>query len=174
MKEYLARLEIKQDLKGKVLNTVWYNKPYYSYRGIPFAKPPIGELRFKAPEPIEKWTEPFKAYEYGIWCSQPAKADKETSEDCLTLNVFVPILKQKEKLPVLFLIPGGNFATGSGSDFMYGADFMIDHQVILVTTNYRMNIFGFMSLGTPEYSGNMGIKDQQLAMKWTYENIEAF
>ncbi|XP_031633387.1 esterase B1-like [Contarinia nasturtii] len=161
-------------IRGRVKSTIWYNKPYYSYRGIPYAKPPVGELRFKAPEPVEKWTEIKNAFEYGIWCPQPSKKGKETSEDCLTLNVFVPILEQKKKLPVVFFLPGGSFASGSGSDFIYGPDFMMENEVILVTVNFRLGIFGFLSLGTPEYSGNMGLKDQQLAMKWAYDNIESF
>lgn len=69
---------------------------------------------------------------------------------------------------------GGGFTRGNGDDQIVGPDFLIEKDVILVSFNYRVGIFGFMSLGTPEYSGNMGLKDQQLAMKWTYENIEYF
>lgn len=121
---------------------------------------------------MEKWTKTKDAFEYGIWCAQ--KSNKPTSEDCLTLNVFVPILEKRKKLPVIFYLPGGSFATGSGSDFIYGPDFFVEHEVIYVSVNYRLGIFGFLSLGTREFSGNMGIKDQQLALKWIYENIEAF
>lgn len=74
----------------------------------------------------------------------------------------------------MFFIHGGGFYEGSGNDELLGPDFLINDNVILVTCNYRLGVFGFMSLGTSEYSGNMGLKDQQLAMQWINENIEAF
>ena len=74
----------------------------------------------------------------------------------------------------MLYIFGGAFVGGSGDDYINGPDFLMERDIILVTFNYRLNVFGFMSLGTPEYSGNMGLKDQQLAIKWTYENIEYF
>lgn len=83
-------------------------------------------------------------------------------------------VKPTEKLAVMFYIHGGGFYEGSGDDQQYGPDFLINDNVILVTTNYRLGVFGFMSLGTPEYSGNMGLKDQQLALQWINDNIESF
>lgn len=74
----------------------------------------------------------------------------------------------------MFWIHGGAFYLLSGNDYWFGPDFLIDQQVILVTINYRLGVFGFLSLDTPEYSGNMGLKDQQLALKWVHENIERF
>lgn len=74
----------------------------------------------------------------------------------------------------MFYIHGGGYLEGSGNDFMYGPDFMVENQVILVTINYRLGVLGFLSLGLPEYSGNMGLKDQQMSLKWVYDNIEAF
>lgn len=74
----------------------------------------------------------------------------------------------------MFWIHGGGFSEWSGNDQLFGPDFLVEQNVIVVTFNYRLGIFGFLSLGTPEYSGNMGLKDQQLALKWTYENIEKF
>lgn len=79
-----------------------------------------------------------------------------------------------KKLPVMFYIHGGGFFEGSGNDEFLGPDFIINEDVILVTINYRLGVFGFMSLGTPEYSGNMGLKDQQLALKWVNVNIHLF
>lgn len=79
-----------------------------------------------------------------------------------------------EKLAVLVFIHGGSFVDGSGDDDLYGPDFIIENRAILVTLNYRVGIFGFMSFNTPEYSGNMALKDQQLAMKWIHENVERF
>lgn len=74
----------------------------------------------------------------------------------------------------MFYIHGGAYGIGSGNDAMYGADLFVENRVILVTSNYRLGALGFLSLGLPEYSGNMGMKDQQLALKWTYDNIEQF
>ncbi|XP_031641091.1 venom carboxylesterase-6-like [Contarinia nasturtii] len=157
-------------IRGKLQKTIWYNKPYYSYKGIPYAKSPVDELRFRAPEPVEPWFDrPLDAFEYGPLCAQRAR--RKTSEDCLFLNIFVPVVEATKNLPVLFYIHGGFFMSGVGDQ---GPDFWMENEVILVTVNYRLGIFGFMSLGTPEYSGNMALKDQQLALKWIYENIEAF
>lgn len=74
----------------------------------------------------------------------------------------------------MFFIHGGGYGRGTGNDFRYGPDFIVEKQVILVTLNYRLNIFGFLSLNSAEYSGNMGLKDQQLALKWIHENIQQF
>lgn len=74
----------------------------------------------------------------------------------------------------MFWIHGGAFYELSGNDFLFGPDFLIEQNVIVVTINYRLGVFGFLSLDTPEYSGNMGLKDQQMALKWVYENIDQF
>lgn len=77
-------------------------------------------------------------------------------------------------MPILFVIHGGFYVGVSGNDDIFGPDYLIEHDIIIVTINYRLGIFGFLSLNTPEFSGNMGLKDQQLALKWIYENIEQF
>lgn len=87
---------------------------------------------------------------------------------------FSANVKPDEKLAVLVYVHGGGFSVGSSNDEAYGPDFLIEQNVILVTFNYRLGMFGFMSLGTPEYSGNMGLKDQQLALKWVRSNINHF
>lgn len=97
--------------------------------------------------------------------------------DCLFLNVFVPsaqVCKCKTKIPVLIFIYGGAFTFGTADDSLYGPHLILNQCVILVTFNYRVGIFGFLPLGLPEYSGNMGLKDQQLAMKWTKKHISSF
>lgn len=83
-------------------------------------------------------------------------------------------VKPKEKLAVLFFIHGGAFTDGSSHDSLYGPDFIVEQKTILVTINYRMGALGFLSFDLPEYSGNMGLKDQQLALKWISENIDHF
>ena len=83
-------------------------------------------------------------------------------------------MKPTEKLAVLFYIHGGAFVGGSSNDDLFGPDFIVEKQTILVTVNYRLGVLGFLSLDSPEYSGNMGLKDQQLALKWINKNIERF
>lgn len=83
-------------------------------------------------------------------------------------------VKTDEKLAVLFYIHGGGYVEGASDDILNGADFIIEQQVILVTVNYRLGMFGFLSLDSPDYSGNMALKDQQVALKWVKENIEHF
>ncbi|XP_031632819.1 esterase SG1-like [Contarinia nasturtii] len=161
------------NVKGQLEKTLWLETPFYSFRGIPYAKAPIGKLRFKAPEPIKKWKGVRNAFKYGNKCAQRFAIFNEKSEDCLFLNVFVPAIKnEKEKLPVSLVLHAGLFAGGSGDEIL--PDFTVESDIILVTVNYRLGILGFLSLGTPKYSGNMALKDQQLAMKWIHENIEAF
>lgn len=83
-------------------------------------------------------------------------------------------VESNEKLPVLFFIHGGGYAEGHGNENLYGPDFIMERQTILVTINYRLGILGFLSLDSPLYSGNMGLKDQLLALKWIHANIEHF
>lgn len=124
------------------------------------------------------------------------------SEDCLYLNVFVPgeltvglddphsptfvsrlfifhrstaaSLQPNETVAVMFFIHGGGYMDGSGNDWLYGPEFLVENRVILVTINYRLAVLGFLSLDLPAYSGNMGLKDQQLALKWVHKNIHCF
>lgn len=92
---------------------------------------------------------------------------------CCCYNISADA-KPDERLAVLFFIHGGSFRLGSGDDFFYGPDFIVEKQTILVTINYRLGVLGFLSLNSTEYSGNMGLKDQQLALKWIHSNIERF
>ncbi|XP_055326221.1 juvenile hormone esterase-like, partial [Sitodiplosis mosellana] len=155
-------------------------KVFYSFRGIPFAKPPINDLRFKAPEKNNRWTETIDAFDFGNDCIQKNSPTFDPvaigSEDCLYINVYFPgdckSINSKTKLPVMISIYGGGFIVGSSR--FYGPDFLIETNVIVVTFNYRLVIFGSLSLDLPEYSGNMGMKDQRLALRWVYENTEHF
>ncbi|XP_055303123.1 carboxylic ester hydrolase-like [Sitodiplosis mosellana] len=165
-------------IRGIERRTLLKGVPFYSFKGIPYAKPPVGDLRLKAPEPIESWTNVLNAFEHRRICVQPGNllpSPFPQSEDCLTLNIYVPAdVNSKEKFAVLFFIHGGAYAEGSGNDHYYGPDFIIENQTILITINYRLGLLGFLSLDTPEYSGNMGLKDQQLALKWVHSNIGRF
>ncbi|XP_047111981.1 venom carboxylesterase-6-like [Schistocerca piceifrons] len=169
-------------LLGTVVQSV-YNTTYTAFRGIPYAEPPVGELRFAAlitqslmpsqdPQPAGGWEGVRDAKEYGSDCIQP---DGSGSEDCLYLNVYVPgVPEQGANLPVLFWVHGGGFYYNSGSDTEHGPDFLISYGVILVTINYRLAQFGFLSTGDAVVPGNAGLKDQHLALTWAKQNIASF
>ena len=149
------------------------------YKGIPFAAPPVGDLRWKAPRPVIPWEGVREAVEFGPGPIQGAGPQAEGfSEDCLYLNVWTPASSPKEKLPVLVWIYGGGFSMGSSS-FNDGSH-LARKGVVLVSFNYRVGQMGFfahpeLSAENPEgVSGNYGILDQIAALEWIQENIAAF
>ncbi|XP_011494689.1 PREDICTED: venom carboxylesterase-6-like, partial [Ceratosolen solmsi marchali] len=151
---------------------------YAAYEGIPYARPPIGELRFREPQKIPPWIGELQAIKLSDSCLQYSHIPQnlndpvEGSEDCLYLNIYVPIRKTIETIPVLFWIHGGCFQYGAGID--YGAKYLADKDIILVTINYRLGSLGFLSTENEVISGNMGLKDQSIALRWVHENIEWF
>lgn len=157
-----------------------------SFKGIPFAKPPVGDLRWKAPQAPDKWSGIRQTKKFGPRAVQPAlfgdmgfRSDG-MSEDCLYLNVWSPAKSNDEKLPVLVYFYGGGFAAGDGSEYRYDGENMAKKGIVTVTVNYRLNIFGFFS--HPELSketsykgsGNYGLLDQNAALKWVQANIAKF
>lgn len=166
-------------------------KPVYCYRNIPFGKPPVGNLRFMPPQPAAPWDGirdgtklgkiPIQNIEFGDALSKflpfprPEGFNKlETSEDCLHLSVYTPEPAKGKNLPVMVWLYGGGFQMGSETIYD-GTALAGMNNVILVVPNYRVNIFGFLTLGkSSQCTGNAGILDQQLALKWVQENIEAF
>ncbi|MRG87783.1 carboxylesterase/lipase family protein [Salinibacillus xinjiangensis] len=159
----------------------------YAWKGIPYAKPPVGHLRFQPPEKPNRWEGIRDATKFGPVASQPVREvmqflgnemDK-VSEDCLSLNIWSRG-KGEKKRPVMVWIHGGAFLSGSGSSSWYnGATFVERDDVVVVTLNYRLGIMGFLHLGEiggEEYttSGNCGLLDQIAALEWVQENIEAF
>ena len=152
------------------------------FKGIPYATPPIAELRWKPPQPAKPWSGVREAKEFGPQCVYrgPGAFSGPGSEDCLTLNVWTPAKRQSERLPVLVWIHGGGFQFGSGRWPAYEGTALARLGVVLVTLNYRLNIFGFFShpdlaKESPKgASGNYGLLDQIAALKWVKSNIAAF
>ncbi|XP_049958538.1 cholinesterase-like [Schistocerca serialis cubense] len=158
-------------LRGTTATSV-YNTSYTAFLGVPYAVPPTGKLRFLAPQPAGNWEGVRNASQYASDCVQQ---DGSGSEDCLYLNVFVPGVPQEgTNLPVMFWMYGGGFRGGSASDKEFGADFLVSYGVILITVNYRVGQFGFLSTGDAVAPGNAGLKDQRLALTWVHRNIARF
>ncbi|KAJ8687541.1 hypothetical protein QAD02_023335 [Eretmocerus hayati] len=163
-------------IRGLIRRSV-ENFDYHAFLGIPYAKPPIGDLRFRDPEPPERWHGIRDTTKYGNVCLQydPMTRKFEGSEDCLYLNVYTrSIEKSKFKRPVMVWIHGGGFEFGSGSDTHFGPDYLLRKDVVLVTFNYRLYIFGFLNLEHEVAPGNQGLKDQIMVLRWIRENIENF
>lgn len=157
------------------------SKLYHSFQGIPYAKQPVGEYRFRDPRPLEPWAGVLDASEEGTGCYHLDPFNKQGSvflgsDECLDLNIYTPDLSPKQPLPVLVWVHGGGFFAGSSSTDLYGPDHLIERDVILVTFNYRLNVFGFLSFKDPKIGipGNAGLKDQVMALRWVKENIAHF
>jgi len=164
----------------------YYEDSLYIFKGIPYAAPPVGELRWMPPQPPKKWNGVREAKKYGPIAPQtpmPAgmmvQVPQPQSEDCLFLNVWTPGL-DNAKRPVMVWIHGGAFTIGSGSDPMYeGGKLPKRGNVVQVTINYRLGMLGFLRLkdatgGKIPATGNEGFLDQVAALKWVKENIAAF
>jgi para-nitrobenzyl esterase len=157
----------------------------FIFKGVRYAAPPVGKLRFKPPVPPEPWTEPLQTHEYGNIAMQgtgfggPEVKMPEKDEDCLFLNVWTPGLDNKKR-PVMVWLHGGGFSSGSGGDaFCEGKNLARKGDVVVVTINHRLNVFGFLQLGEewgPEYasSGQAGMLDIVMSLGWVKDNIERF
>ncbi|KAL4705959.1 hypothetical protein ACJJTC_012119 [Scirpophaga incertulas] len=158
-------------LRGEVAPT----GSHAAYLGIPYASI---THRFQAPTPRSTWHGVFDAINENIYCPQLHSYHSRLMvghEDCLILNVFTPINnRQGSLLPVMVYFHGGGFFEGSSWPAVYGPEYLIKKDVILVTVNYRLNMQGFLCLGIKEAPGNAGLKDQVEAMKWIQKNIKAF
>lgn len=158
----------------------------HSFKGIPFAQPPVGDLRWREPQAPKNWEGVRKADHFGpqamqryIYNDMMFRSDGK-SEDCLYLNVWTPAKSAKEKLPVLVYFYGGGFQAGDGSEYRYDGEALARKGIITVTVNYRLGIFGFMAhpeltKESPNHaSGNYGLMDQHAALVWVQKNIAAF
>ncbi|MFV5697131.1 carboxylesterase/lipase family protein [Flavobacterium sp. ZT3R17] len=157
-----------------------------SFKGIPFAQPSVGNLRWKAPQALTNWTGVKQTKKFGpraiqsnVFGDMGFRSDG-TSEDCLYLNVWSPAKSANEKLPVLVYFYGGGFAAGDGSENRYDGENMAKKGIVTLTVNYRLGIWGFFShpeltKESPNHaSGNYGLLDQNAALKWVQANISKF
>uniref|UniRef100_F1L1G8 Carboxylic ester hydrolase n=1 Tax=Ascaris suum TaxID=6253 RepID=F1L1G8_ASCSU len=148
------------------------------FLGIPYARQPVGHLRFARTVPLLKFKGgKHNASSYGKYCPQGARFDKSVmSEGCLKLNIFTPSVSSRLRLPVMVYIHGGGFAAGGGRDLdMPGAvtNFVSRH-VVVVTLQYRLGVLGFFTTHTDDFPPNRGLHDSATALQWVYEEIEAF
>ena len=162
------------------------------FKGIPFAAPPVGDLRWKAPQPAKNWTGVLKCEDFSaspmqskpvpfmMWTEEFITPPDKLSEDCLYLNIWTPAKSAKDKLPVFVWIYGGGFSSGSAACAVYDGEEMSKKGVVFVSINYRVGVLGF--LAHPELSiesenkvsGNYGLLDQVAALNWIKKNIVAF
>ena len=162
------------------------------FKGIPFAAPPIGDLRWKAPQPVKPWkgvrvcdkfgASPMQAspVSFSMWTEEYLIPKEPIGEDCLYLNVWTPAKKSSDKKPVLVWIYGGGFQSGGSAVPIYDGEAFARRGVIFVSINYRVGIFGFFAHpaltreSLHQSSGNYGLMDQLAALKWVKQNIKAF
>ncbi|XP_055527210.1 uncharacterized protein LOC129719825 [Wyeomyia smithii] len=173
-------VQIKPGLVAGLKTTLPNGKVCYQYKGIPYAESPVGSLRFKPPVPLEE----FRSYPLDCTMDKNVSLsnsyippDSQASEDCLFLNVFTPTAPGRQLgdlLPVMVWIHGGAFCSGSGDSSIYNPEYLVQEGVIVVTLNYRLGPLGFLCLPSVEIYGNMGLKDQRLALKWVHDNIRNF
>lgn len=171
--------EVVEIEDGKIRGTKMETRrgeSFHAFMKVPFAEPPVGELRFQAPVPAKPWSDVLNTTQFSPMCMQVNLLSlAPVSEDCLYLNVFTKTLPSESNVglkPVIAYIHGGAFQLGSSSD--HQPHLMMERDVVLVTTNYRVGAFGFLSLGTEKIPGNAGLKDQVLALKWIQRNIASF
>ena len=167
-----------------------------AFKSVPFAKPPVGDLRFAPPQPAEPWEGVRECYKFPPIPVQPSPnrnpppedvysrewsvdPDIPVSEDCLYLNIWTPAKTGNEKLPVCFWIFGGGWQVGHTAEMEFDGERIARRGIVVVTVNYRVNLFGFtchpeLTAEYPDRPANMGLQDQQAGLKWVYENIEAF
>ena len=150
------------------------------YRGIPFAAPPVGDLRWHAPEPAAKWDGVRQATKFAPGPIQSARPPSGMSEDCLYLNVWTPAKSAKDRIPVLVWIYGGGFSGGATSEASYSGEKLAKKGVVLVSIAYRVGQLGFLAHPelsaetTNHVSGNYGLLDQIAGLQWVQKNIAAF
>ncbi len=172
--------------QGKVRGKTINDGKVKAFLGLPYAAPPVGDLRWKAPQPPAKWKGERDGTRFGFHCSQGRVFDDMVfldpgpSEDCLYLNVYVPAdATDKSKLPVMFWIHGGGYSGGASSEPRHNGDFLPLKGVILITMNYRLGVFGFLATAdlakeANGAAGNYGLMDMVAGLQWVKGNIKGF
>ncbi|MEB0263030.1 MULTISPECIES: carboxylesterase family protein [unclassified Mucilaginibacter] len=184
--------KVIQTTAGKISGTVSEDKSVHIFKGIPFATPPVGDLRWKAPQPAKPWAgvkectqfakSPMQAKpnEFGVYTREFLIKDEPLSEDCLYLNIWTAAKSPAEKRPVMVWIYGGGFVSGGTNVPIYDGEALAKKGIILVSIPYRVGILGFFShpeltKESPNHaSGNYGLMDQLAALNWVKQNIAAF
>ncbi|KAJ8923390.1 hypothetical protein NQ315_001948 [Exocentrus adspersus] len=168
-------------IQGRILKSPFDSKKYYAYQDIPYAAPPVGKLRFQEPQAPEEWNGVLNTTQNTHSCYLNGYLDEiapgvTESENCLYLNVYTPVEPgtKAAPLPVLFWIHGGGYHFGDGTFQVYGPQFLIDYDIVIVTINYRLGAFGFLTTEDNVIPGNLGMKDQNFALQWVQTNIEIF
>ncbi len=185
-----AQLSLIQTDKGQVSG--YKSGDITIFKGIPFAAPPVGELRWKAPQPAKRWTGVLKCEKFSaspmqrkpvpfmMWTEEFITPPENLSEDCLYLNIWTPAKTAADKLPVMVWIYGGGFSSGSAACAVYDGEEISKMGIIFVSINYRVGVLGFMANPALSkesqfnVSGNYGLLDQIMALEWIKKNIEAF
>jgi para-nitrobenzyl esterase len=183
---YAANLLRVKTESGLVEGTLTNGQQVRGFKGIPFAAPPVGDLRWQPPQPVAKWKGVRQAKDFGAHCIQSGSYpdmvfhDPGPSEDCLTLNVWTPVKAKRGSLPVMVWIYGGGSVSGGTSENRQDGQFLAGRNVVVVSMNYRLGIFGFfvhpeLTAESPHHaSGNYGLLDQTAALMWVKNNIAAF
>ena len=178
--------DVVQTANGSIEGRGVQSSGVRNFRGVPFAQPPTGDLRWQEPQPLKNWKDVRPAREFGPRCMQARIFEdmqfrsNGVSEDCLYLNVWTPAKSNRERLPVLVYFYGGGFVSGDSSEPRYDGESMAAKGIVVVSVNYRLGVFGFMA--HPELtkesphkaSGNYGLLDQAAALRWVRQNIANF
>ena len=155
---------------------------FYSFYGVPYALPPTGKRRFMRPEPVVQWDEVVGGQV--VECAQEdtgrdqmfttGEVQLRGVEDCLVANIYTPSLDTSSQLPIMIFVHGGGYFAGSASPGVYGPEYFMDYGVILITVNYRLGPFGFLSLGDDTIPGNQGLWDLKLAIEFIRNSAAHF
>ncbi|XP_072396934.1 carboxylic ester hydrolase-like [Diabrotica undecimpunctata] len=164
--------------KGKILGHTlqsFNGNEYYAFQEIPYAAPPVGNLRYQVPQSHKGWTGVLNCTNNTKVCPQPQSSYLDQDEDCLFVNVYTPVKPGSNIfLPVYVWIHGGGYAVWDGGFQRYNPSYLIDHNMVIVTLNYRLGALGFLATDDCVLPGNLGLRDQNFALKWVSENIHLF
>ncbi|KAL0277570.1 UNVERIFIED_CONTAM: hypothetical protein PYX00_004808 [Menopon gallinae] len=173
-------IRVEEGLLGGKWMTSRSGRQFMGFFRVPYAAPPVGELRFEVPQQPRKWEGVRNATEDGAVCAQrdiyvKGSLKIEGEEDCLYLNVYTPkVNTTSDLLPVMVFFHGGGWVTGSGNSMLYPPEYLLDKDIVLVSIQYRLGPLGFLSMEDEELPGNLGLKDQVQSLKWIQKNIKSF